>query len=127
LGHRPQEPLLVRAFTSELAVESLDVAGLHRPARLGPDVPYAMCYGLSQESTTCVTCATVRSCCQGVASQGSRWIQHACDVLRLDPEVNVHVREFLAEAIGYRQALAATTVGHGGLLLDRGVFTNAIL
>jgi hypothetical protein len=34
LGHRPQEPLLVQAFVSELAVETLSVAVLHRPAWL---------------------------------------------------------------------------------------------
>jgi hypothetical protein len=39
------EPMLVQALIAELAVEALDVAVLHRPARFDQDVANPMRYG----------------------------------------------------------------------------------
>ena len=46
------KPLLMQAFVSELSIETLDVAVLHRPARLNQNVANAMQSGPSQESAT---------------------------------------------------------------------------
>lgn len=56
-----QEPLLVQAFISVLAVESLDIAVLHRLARLGQDVPHAMCCGTGHKGPACELWAVVCS------------------------------------------------------------------
>jgi hypothetical protein len=47
------KPLLIQAFVSELSIETLDVAVLHRSARLNQNVANAMQSGPSQEGTAC--------------------------------------------------------------------------
>ena len=106
-----QEPLLVQAFISELAVKALDVAVLHRPARLGQDVPHAMCCGPSHEGPTCELWTVVCSHGQWVASEGGRLVEQACHVLPRDPVVHGNVHALVAEVIGHSQALDAPAIG----------------
>ena len=96
-----QEPLLVQAFISELAVETLDVAVLHRPVRLGQDVPHAMCCGPSHKGPACELWAVVCAHGQWVASEGGRLVEQACHVLPRDPVVHGNVHALVAEVIGY--------------------------
>ena len=106
-----QEPLLVQAFISKLAVETLDVAVLHRPARLGQDVPHAMCCGPSHKGPACELWTVVRSHGQWVASEGGRLVEQACHVLPRDPVVHGNVHALVAEVIGHSQALDAPAIG----------------
>jgi hypothetical protein len=47
------KPLFIQTFVSELSIETLDIAVLHRPARLNQNVANAVQCGPSQEGSSC--------------------------------------------------------------------------
>ena len=61
--------LLIQAFVSELSIETLDVAVLHRPARLNQNVANAMQSGSSQEGAACDFRTVICANCNWVASK----------------------------------------------------------
>jgi len=63
------KPLLIQAFVSELSIETLDVAVLHRPARLNQNVVNPVQSGPSQEGAACEFRTVICAKCNWVASK----------------------------------------------------------
>ena len=101
------EPLLVQALVPELAVEALDVAVLHGPARLDQDVAYTMAVGPGRKGPTGELRAVVGAHGQRVAAEGGRAIQQPRHVLARDAPVHCDVHALVAEVIDHRETFDA--------------------
>ena len=105
------EPVLVQALVAELAVEALDVAVLHRPARFDQDVADAMLVRPSHEGPAGELRAVVGANGQRVAPKARRLVQHARDVSARDPEVDADLNALVAEVVGHGQTFDAPSAG----------------
>ena len=105
------KPMLVQAFVPELAVEALDVAVLHRPARLYQDVanPMGLCpchEGTAGEFRPIVSTHRIR-----IAAKQGRPIQQPGHILAANAVVGNDVHTLVAEIVRHGQALDAPAVG----------------
>ena len=103
--------MLVQAFISKLAVETLDVAVLHRSARLDQDVANSMCLRPSHKNSTGELWAIIGAHCAWVSPKGGSPIQKPGNVQSGDAVIHSNIDTLVAEVIGYRQTLDAPTRG----------------
>ena len=101
------EPLLVQALVPELAVEALDVAVLHRPARLDQDVSDTVGAGPGHEGAAGERGTVVATNCQRVAPEDSCLIKQPRHEVPRDAPVHRNAYALVAEVIGHGQAFDA--------------------
>lgn len=105
------EPMLIQAFIPELAVEALDVAVLHRAARLNQNVTNAMGLRPGHESAAGEFRSVVGSHCVRMSAKYSRLIQQPGHILAADAVVGRDVHALVAKIVGHGQALDAPAIG----------------
>ena len=105
------EPVLVQALVAEFPIEALDVAVLHRLARLDQQVTHAVLDGPGNEGSARELRPVVCPDCGGIASEPGCPVEQPRDVLARDAVVHRDVDAFVAEVVGYRQALQTATIG----------------
>ncbi len=103
--------MLAEALVAELAVEALDVAVLHRPARLDQQVLDAMLLRPCDEGPAGELRTVVRAHRPRVAAEPRSLIQHAHEVGATDAMVDRDVDALVGKVVGDRQALQAAPVG----------------
>ena len=103
--------MVIQAFVPKLAVEALDVAVLHRSARLNEDVanPVGLCP--CHESPAGELWAIVGTHRNRIATEQGRPIEKPSHIQATDAVVGRNVHALVAEIVGHGQALEAPAVG----------------
>ncbi len=103
--------MLVQAFVPELAVETLNVAVLHRAPRLNENVADAVGLRPCHESAAGEFGAVVGSHRARMSTKQSRPIQQACYILAADAVVSSDVHTLVAKIVCHGQTLDAPPIG----------------
>jgi len=105
------EPVLVQALVAKLAVEALDVAVLHRPARLDQEMANAVGLRPRHEGPAGELRAIVGANGPWIAAEDGCLIEQPGYILARDAIVGGDVDTLMAEVICHGQTLDAPTIG----------------
>ena len=103
------EPAFVQVFVSELSVEALDVAFLHRMSRLNRDVANAERLRPGHEGATGELGAVVGAHCMRLATKQRRPIQYPGHVFSGNTNVHRDVHALVAAVICHGEVLQASS------------------
>src|SRR5690606_20208005 len=105
------EPVLVEALVAELAVEALDVAVLHRAARLDQQVFDAVALRPGDKDPAGELRTVVGANRPGIAPETGGLVQHAHDIGAADAVIDGDVDGLVREVVGHGQALETAAAG----------------